>query len=373
MNKTVLQQTYLGLASLTLLGACSGGDINFPDWELAIPPGPPGILQLTETAFDATEGTVVNIRVARSGGNYGAVSVHFATADGTAVGGSDYDAANGILTWPSGVSGNRTISISITDDDLVEVAESFTVTLSNASLATLGENSSAAVDIIDNDVAALSALGPIAELNSFTVNGIHYDTNATNVNINGQPANVSDLKLGQVVTLEGEVNFSDGTGRANEISYSSSVIGPVENIDATLKRLVVMGQTVLSSADTVFDPSIDPDTFAGLTLGAITQISGFRNDDGDIMATRVELDTASTGVQIIGTAAGHDLANLLFTISGLTVDYSGANFIDVPGGAPTNGMRVKAIGTTSGGLFVVEQLTQVTGDVGGVTDYPATR
>ena len=101
----------------------------------------PGTIQLAETSFDARERSVINIRVARSGGSSGVASVDFATADGTAVGGSDYTAANGTLTWPDGVSGNQTISIPITDDDSAEFSESFTVTLSNVSGATLGANS----------------------------------------------------------------------------------------------------------------------------------------------------------------------------------------------------------------------------------------
>jgi hypothetical protein len=144
--------------------------------------------------------------------------VDYATADGTGAAGSDYTVANGTLTWSNNVSGNKTISIPITDDNTAEPSESFTVTLSNVSGATLGANSSATVNIIDNDTAALSAFGAITALNSVTVNGIRYDTpSATNVHINGLPANVSDLKLGQVVALEGEVNFSDARGRADEI------------------------------------------------------------------------------------------------------------------------------------------------------------
>ncbi|MDH3546369.1 MAG: DUF5666 domain-containing protein, partial [Gammaproteobacteria bacterium] len=347
---------YPGLAFLLVLGACSSGDINFPAVNPVIGPGLPGSIQITETSYDGTEGTVVNILVARSGGSSGIVTVDYATADGTAVGGSDYTAANGTLSWPNGTSGNRTISIPITDDNSVEGPESFTVTLSNVSRATLGANSSASVNIIDNDTAALSAFGAVTALNDVTVNGIRYETNSTNVYVNGHPANVSDLKLGQTVAIDGEVNFSNATGTADEIRYFASVIGPVENTDATTRRLIVMGQTVWTDADTVFGPSIDPETFAGLTLGAVTQISGFLNEDGDIMATRIDLDITNTELQLIGNVAGLDLANLLFTFNGLTVDYSGAILIDVPGGAPSNGMMVRAIGTTSGGLFVVERL-----------------
>jgi hypothetical protein len=317
----------------------------------------PGVIQLQATSFDVAEGMIVNILVARSGGNSGAVSVEYATADGTAIAGADYTAANGTLTWPNNVSGNRTISIPIPDDGLAEPVESFTVTLSNVSGgATLGANSSATIRIIDNDVTALSAFGPITALNSATVNGIRYDTDAASVIVNGVLANVSDLELGQVVAVEGEANLSDGTGTAAVIDYSASVIGPVENLDATLKRLVVMGQTVLTNADTVFDSSIDPDTFAGLAVGTTVQISGFRNAADEIIATRIEPDPTSTGMQLIGTVTGLDLANMLFSINRLIVDYGSASLIDLPAGMPANGLLVMIRGSLTNGILVVNEI-----------------
>jgi len=129
---------------LAILSACGNGDDG------SAPTGP-GTVQLLATSFDATEGTIVNIRVARSGGVDGIASVDYTTTDGDAVGGSDYTAASGTLTWRDGLSGNQTISIAITDDATAEPSESFTVTLSNVSVATLGGNSSATVNIIDND------------------------------------------------------------------------------------------------------------------------------------------------------------------------------------------------------------------------------
>ena len=338
--------------SMSLLVVACGGGWGGGD-------NPPGTIQLAETSFDVREGSVINILVARSCGSSGVASVDFATADGTAVGGTDYTAANGTLTWPDGVSGNRTISIPITDDNAAEFTESFTVTLSNVSGATLGANSSATVKIIDNDVTVLSAFGSITALNSATVNGIRYDTNASNVLVNGQPAVVSDLRLGQVVRLGGEVNFSVALGSADEIQYNASVIGPVEDIDGTARRLLVMGQTVLIGVDTVFDPSIDPVTLNGLTLGATTQISGFLNANGDIMATRIEPDTTSTGAQLIGTVTELDLANMLFTINQLTVDYSNATLIDLPMGMPVNGLLVIVRGSLVSGILVVDEIANI--------------
>lgn len=130
--------------------------------------GPPGTIQFTETSFDAEEGTIVNIRVARSGGSAGLASVDFATSDGDAIGGSDYTMFSGTLFWPDGFFGNRTLSIPIADDDEVEPTESFTVTLSNASTAMLGPDSLATVHILDNDpvdlVFRVLFVGPVPVL-----------------------------------------------------------------------------------------------------------------------------------------------------------------------------------------------------------------
>ncbi len=354
MNSKSLQSLYLVTFFLGLLSACGGGGGGGGN-----APAPPGTLQFAEASYDVAEGENVNIFVVRSGGSGGVASVDYATSNGTAVSGSDYPATSGTLTYANQTSGNQTIGILITDDNSAEGVESFTVTLSNVSGATLGANSSVTINIIDNDTAAASAFGAITELNSATINGVRYDTTATNVYVNGLPANASDLKLGQVVALDGEVNFSDATGTADEISYSASLIGPVENIDATLKQLIVMGQTVLTNADTVFDSSVDPDTFAGLALGATAQISGFRNADGDIIASRIEPDTVSTGVQLIGTVAGLDLANMLFSVDRLTVDYSSATLIDLPMGMPTDGLLVIIRGSLTNGILVVDEIASV--------------
>jgi len=140
MNRKSLQLLCLVPALLGLVSAC-GGSGGGHDGNM------PGTLQLLRTSFDAAEGTIVNIRVARSGGSDGVASVDYATVDGTAMGGSDYTPANGTLTWPDGLSGNLTISIAITDDSSMEPTESFTVTLSNVSVATLAGESSATVNI----------------------------------------------------------------------------------------------------------------------------------------------------------------------------------------------------------------------------------
>ena len=80
------------------------------------------------------------------------VTVDYASADGTAEGGSDYTAANGTLTFAIGET-TQTISIAISDDTGEEPdTETFSVTLSNVSddLIFINEGE-ATVTITDND------------------------------------------------------------------------------------------------------------------------------------------------------------------------------------------------------------------------------
>jgi hypothetical protein len=109
-----------------------------------------GTIQLTgNTTYEVTEGAVANIMVHRIGDVSGMARVDYATLDGTAVAGMDYRGTSGTLVFADGVSGYQTISIPITDDNTPEVAETFTVTLSNVSGATLGAPSSATVNIVN--------------------------------------------------------------------------------------------------------------------------------------------------------------------------------------------------------------------------------
>jgi len=64
------------------------------------------------------------------------VTVQYATADGTATAGADYTATSGTLTLPAGAT-TATVEVPILDDTAREESETFTVTLSDPTAATL--------------------------------------------------------------------------------------------------------------------------------------------------------------------------------------------------------------------------------------------
>ena len=66
------------------------------------------------------------------------VTVDYATADGTATAGNDYTATSGTLTFTPGVT-TKTVSVPVVDDTVEDDGETFTVTLSNASGATIAD------------------------------------------------------------------------------------------------------------------------------------------------------------------------------------------------------------------------------------------
>ena len=84
------------------------------------------------------------------------VTLNYTTANGTATAGQDYTAASGTITFAPGVT-SQVITIAVLGDTAVEPTETFTVTLSNASGATIADGS--AIGTITNDDTATTPGG----------------------------------------------------------------------------------------------------------------------------------------------------------------------------------------------------------------------
>jgi Calx-beta domain/Right handed beta helix region len=137
--------------TLTGWAALSDRDIIF-----AVYGDTAGSLQLGQQMYTVNEnGGSVAVTVTRTGGTAGVVSATLATANGSAMAGSDYTALTTTVTFANNDAMTRTYAIAITDDMAVEQTESFTVSLTNFIGATPGTTTSATITINDND-----AVGP---------------------------------------------------------------------------------------------------------------------------------------------------------------------------------------------------------------------
>lgn len=95
-------------------------------------------IEFTQIAVEVDEqsgNSVLTLR--RSFGSIGVVTVNYATANGTAVAGSDYYASSGSVTWANGDTADKQILVPIRPDAINDGSENFTVTLSGAVGGTL--------------------------------------------------------------------------------------------------------------------------------------------------------------------------------------------------------------------------------------------
>ena len=134
---------------------------------------PPGTLQLSAATYSVAEnGGTATITVTRTGGSAGAVGVTVTTSNGTATAPADYTAVTQTVSFAAGDTANKTVTIPIVDDALVEGNETVDVTLSAPTGgATLGTPSTAVLTITDNDVAPPGTLQLSAATYNVAENG----------------------------------------------------------------------------------------------------------------------------------------------------------------------------------------------------------
>ena len=112
--------------------------------------GVPGLSIADSSASEGAGTMAFAVTLSEAGGQQ--VTVVYATSGGSATQGTDYTAAGGTLTFAPGNTA-QTISVTLTDDTLLEGDETFQVTLSSPQNAPLAD-ATATGTITDNDQAA---------------------------------------------------------------------------------------------------------------------------------------------------------------------------------------------------------------------------
>ena len=190
------------------------------------------------------------------------VSVQFATANGTALAGSDFLATNGTLVFLPGES-NKTLVVQVSGDTLPEADETFSVTLSAPTNAFLARAS--ATGLIRNDDAppALSiAAATVTEGNSGTTGAVFAVTlsgvSGATVTASYATRNVTALSGSDYLATNGIISFPPGV-------TSTSVV-------------VRVNGDVLVEPDETF--SVDLSAPANATLAISNAVGTILNDDG---------------------------------------------------------------------------------------------
>jgi hypothetical protein len=131
-------------------------------------------------------------------------------------------------------------------------------------------------------------IGTITGFASICVGGIeiHYGA-GSRVRIDDRGGAAADLAIGQVVEV-----VASGTGEeleATEIAVRHLAAGPVTRVDAGRNEIEVVGQRVRLSATTRSAVAAEGFAVAGdFAPGAVVRVSGMREPDGAIAASRVD-------------------------------------------------------------------------------------
>jgi hypothetical protein len=164
------------------------------------------------------------------------------------------------------------------------------------------------------------------------------------------------LRAGMTVRIKGTFNSTTGVGEYTEIEHLPELQGRLDDngVDTINDRIKVMGRTVQIEASTVFDSVRDlAELAADLGNGnhPEIEISGNVDNSGVLHATRVfkkALDfNAATGVVeakgAIATAVGNTIT--ITGLSGITIDTTGATFVNMLANQVAVGLTVEVRGT----------------------------
>ena len=292
------------------------------------------------------------------------VTVGYATADDTAVAGADYTAAAGTLTFDPGDL-SETFSVSIGDDSIGEGSEAFTVTLSNASNASIGDGAATGT-ITDNEqmptlsiadasaaegspVAFTVSLSPVAAgdvtvgyattdgtatTDTNHADGADYTAPAANASLTilaGQGSATISVPTGDDQIYEANESFTltlSGPSSNAVLGTAKTATGTIENndtasADATLSSLAAKVEGSAIALTPVFVSGTHAyradvaNTVASVTLEAAATHGRAR------VAISDDDDSATPNEAVLGLAFGENTVTVTVTAEdGTTQDYT---------------------------------------------------
>ena len=242
------------------------------------------------------------------------IEIDYATANGTAIAGEDYEAKNGTLVFLPGQT-SKTINVPIFEDDIEEINETFFVNLSTDSGAELTSNQATGAIRNDDHVTISVQDVSVVEGDSGNANTALFQVRRT------------DLHASQTVS----VNYATVAGSATanvDFTPVSGVITFGQNEFVRTIPVSILGDTTLEP-DEDFELVLSNPSFATLDPNANRATATIQNDDVPSLSIQAtasvhEGDSGSTPAEFVVTLS-HPSDQLV------TVDYATRGDLGTPG------------------------------------------
>ena len=242
------------------------------------------------------------------------VSVKYATANGTALAGSDYTAASGTLTFAPGET-SKTVSVPVQGDSTTEADETFTVVLSAATNAPMSRSVGTAT-IRNDDFPALSVA----------------DVSLSEGNVSGASA-VFTVTLSAPSPQTVAVNYTTANGTAAAGSDYAAISGNLTFAPGSTSRTVavaIMGDTAVEADETFFLNLTSP---AKATIARAQAKGTLLNDDqsGSQPLSEPVVWKSAVGVSVSGNSLTKTAATGWGNAGGVSTKalVSGSGYVEV--------------------------------------------
>ena len=304
-------------ATATLDGITSNEDSVEVAWRAPQGTGPRISIVSGQVEEDDADGNI-SLSLTLSPSSLQTVTVDYATSDGTASAGSDYTAASGTLTFSPGQT-DKTITLTITNDDVDEADETITVTLTNPSNATLQTGADEGTGTIrDDDTAGVTLSTTSLEITEGG-NGTY------TVVLDSEPTGNVTVTLASTTGAGVSVDKSAVTFTASNWDTAQTVTLEAEEDDDTQDSTATVAHTATSSGDAKYDGiavdsvvvSVTDNDTQALVLSSTSLSVDEGDSDGETytvkLATEPDGDVTVTITGQAGTDLSLDQTSLTFT------------------------------------------------------------
>ncbi|WP_293222602.1 Calx-beta domain-containing protein, partial [Mycolicibacterium sp.] len=265
------------------------------------PVTPPGVSVAGVTAAEPASGTAqAAFTVSLSKASTTPVTIGYATTNGTATAGTDYTATTGTLTFAPGVTSQQ-INVPILADTAVESSETFTVTLSNPSGATITGATATGTITNTTTTTPITVTPPSVSVGNVT---------AAEPSATGTAQAAFTVTLSKASTTSVTIGYATTNGTATAGTDYTATTGTLTFAPGVTSQQIsvpVLRDTVVETAETFTVTLSNP---TGATITTATATGTITNTAPITTSTGTVYNVTATGADVIGFNAAKDKLDL---------------------------------------------------------------